>query len=208
MKIKIAPSILSADFGKLNEEIASIDKYVDLIHVDVMDGHFVPNLTIGAPVVKYIKSSHPLDVHLMIENPEKYIEDFLKAGSDRITVHIEACDDVEKVLKMIKNGGADPCICLKPGTPLSEIEHVLPLVKGVLVMTVEPGFGGQKFMEDMMPKVRELRAKWPEIDIEIDGGINAETSKIATEAGANILVSGSYIFKSEDRIKAIESLRG
>ena len=207
MKVKIAPSILSADFGKLNEDIKSIEKYVDLIHVDVMDGHFVPNITIGAPAVAKIKSAKPLDVHLMIENPEKYVEDFAKAGASIITVHSEVCKDLKGLLKKIHALGVKAGVSVKPNTKVSNIFDVLDLADMVLIMTVEPGFGGQKFMEDMMEKVSVLRKKKPKLDIEVDGGINAETAKIAVKAGANVLVAGSYIFGVKNRKKAIMSLR-
>lgn len=206
MKIKIAPSILSADFGKLNEDVKSVEKYCDLIHVDVMDGHFVPNITIGAPVVACIKSKKPLDVHLMIEHPENYVEDFAKAGAAIITVHVEACKNLPVLLKKIRSFGVKAGVSVKPKTPISKIAKVLDLLDMVLVMTVEPGFGGQKFMEDMMKKVAWLRAKKPGLDIEVDGGINAETAKIAIKAGANVLVAGSYIFGAKNRKKAITSL--
>ncbi len=208
MEIKIAPSILSADFGKFNVEIAEVEPYVDLIHVDVMDGHFVPNITIGVSVVRKIKSELPLDVHLMIENPENFVEDFAKAGANIITVHIEACEDPEAVLNQIRDLGVKPSICLKPKTDVSEIEPYLDMVDMVLVMTVEPGFGGQSFMEDMMLKVQRLRELKPELDIEVDGGIKDHTAKIAIAAGANVLVAGSYIFGAEDRKTACENLRG
>jgi ribulose-phosphate 3-epimerase len=208
MEIKIAPSILSADFGKLNAEIAEVEPYVDLIHVDVMDGHFVPNITIGAPVVKNIKSSKPLDVHLMIENPENFVEDFAKAGANIITVHVEACEDPAGVLKKIRDLGVKPSICVKPKTDVADIEPYLDMVDMVLVMTVEPGFGGQSFMEDMMPKVERLRELKPDMDIEVDGGIDDKTYEVAVAAGANVLVAGSYIFGAEDRKVACESLKG
>lgn len=207
MKIKIAPSILSADFGKLNEEIAFIEPYADLLHVDVMDGHFVPNITIGAPVVRCLKTALPLDVHLMIEHPEKYIEDFVKAGSTRLIVHSEACDDLAAVLKAIVVAGAEAGVSIKPGTPVSSILSVLDLVTEVLVMTVEPGFGGQKFMADMVGKIEELRAAGFMGDIGVDGGINAETAKVCREAGANLLVAGNYVFSAEDRVEALKSLK-
>lgn len=214
--VKVAPSILAADFGRLNEEIASVEPYADLIHVDVMDGHFVPNITIGAPVVRCIKTKLPLDLHLMIENPEKFVGDFVKAaatagsstGSDRIIFHSEACKDVVGLIGEIKELRARPGISIKPKTPVSDIKDVLDLVDEVLVMTVEPGFGGQEFMEDMLLKIRELRDLGFKGDIAVDGGINAETGKLCVEAGANILAAGSYIFRAEDRVKAIESLRG
>jgi ribulose-phosphate 3-epimerase len=208
MKIKIAPSILSADFGRLNEEIATIEPYADVLHVDVMDGHFVPNITIGAPVIRCIKSKLPLDVHLMIAEPEKFVKDFVKAGSDRIVVHSEATSDLKGLVQDIKAAGVEVGVSIKPGTAVSEISDVLGLLDEVLVMTVEPGFGGQEFMEDMVPKIRELRELGFEGDVAVDGGVNGETGRVCREAGANVLAAGSYIFKAEDRKAAIESLRG
>lgn len=208
MDIKVAPSILSADFGRLNEEIASIEAYSDVLHVDVMDGHFVPNITIGAPVVKCIKSKLPLDVHLMIEHPEKYVKDFAKAGASRLIFHCEATDDLVGLVNLIKGEGVEVGVSIKPGTPVSAIAEVLPMIDEVLVMTVEPGFGGQEFMMDVVPKIGELRKLGFEKDLAVDGGINAETAKICRDAGANVLGAGSYIFKAEDRRLAIESLRG
>jgi ribulose-phosphate 3-epimerase len=207
MKILIAPSILSADFGKLNEEIASVEAFVEMLHVDVMDGHFVPNITIGAPVVKCIKTKLPLDCHLMIENPEKYVEDFAKAGAASITVHAEACKDLEAIVAKIKDLGVKAAVSINPETPVEKILPVLGDVDMVLVMSVNPGFGGQKFIESALPKIAEIRKLKPNLDIEVDGGINAETAKLCIKAGANILVAGSYIFGAEDRKKAVESLR-
>ena len=207
MKIKIAPSILSADFGKLNAEIASVEKYVDLLHVDVMDGHFVPNITIGPPVVKCIKTKLPLDCHLMIQNPELYIEDFVKAGAASITVHQEACTHLNRVIQLIKSFGVKAAVSINPATPIEMIEEVIDDVDMVLVMSVNPGFGGQKFIENAIGKIAALRELKPKLDIEVDGGINAETAKLCIEAGANILVAGSYIFGAKDRRKAIQSLR-
>lgn len=209
MDIKICPSILSADFGNLNKEMLDLEEHVEFFHVDVMDGHFVPNITIGAPVVRKLLTKRPMNVHLMIENPENYIEDFIKAGGDRIVIHVEACGDKTRdCLLKIKELGAECGVSIKPGTPVSAIEDVLDVVDEVLVMTVEPGFGGQKFMNDMVPKIRELREKGFDKDIAVDGGINAETAKIVREAGANVLIAGSYIYKAEDRVAAIESLKG
>ncbi len=208
MNLKIAPSILSADFGKLNEEIDTIEPYSDMIHVDIMDGQFVPNITIGAPVVKTIKSEKPLDVHLMIEEPEKFLKEFAEAGAGIITVHAEACRDLSATIDEIHGLGVKAGVSLKPGTGVEAVKDVLSKLDMVLVMTVEPGFGGQKFMPEMLEKVRTLRAMRPELDIEVDGGINAETSKMAIEAGANVLVAGSYIFGAVDRKAAIEGLRG
>lgn len=214
LKVKIAPSILSSDFGKLNEEIAEVEPYVDLIHVDVMDGHFVPNITIGPAVVKSIKSGLPLDIHLMIENPEKYVEAFVeavkKSGNEYapiIGVQVEACEDLGAVISQIKGLGAKVEIVYNPETPIDGIEEYLSDVDQVLLMTVHPGFGGQSFIEDVLPKIRKLRAMAPELDIEVDGGINAETIKLARDAGANVFVAGSYIFGADDRVEAIESLR-
>lgn len=206
--LKIAPSILSADFGKLNEEIAGLEKHADIFHVDVMDGHFVPNITIGAPVVRCIKSKKPLDVHLMIEKPEKYIEDFVKAGAATIVVHSEACKNLSAVLKKIKKMGVKCGVSIKPKTKVETIKKFLPLLDEVLVMTVKPGFGGQKFMKGMLGKVKKLRQWKPDLDIVVDGGINAETAKLCKEAGANVLVAGSFIFGAKNRVKALESLRG
>ena len=206
MEIKIAPSILSADFGRLNEEIATVDSDCDYIHVDVMDGHFVPNLTFGAPVVKDIKSKKPLDVHLMIDNPIEYIDDFAKAGADILTFHYEAVDNPVSLLNMIKDRGIKAGISIKPGTDIKIVEEIVPQLDWFLVMSVEPGFGGQSFMPSALDKIKWLRDKAPNLDIAVDGGINAETGKLCIETGANILVAGSYIFKAEDRIEAIKSL--
>jgi len=205
--IQIAPSILSADFGRLNEDIASVEPHCDLIHVDVMDGHFVPNLTFGAPVVAWIKSKLPLDVHLMIESPEKYLEDFAKAGSEMITVHAEACENLDEIIDKIHELGCKAGVSIKPATPVQEIESVLDKLDLVLVMSVEPGFGGQGFIHEVVPKISKIRELKPDLDISVDGGINDETAKIVKDAGANILVAGSYIFKAPDREMACKSLR-
>lgn len=214
-KVKIAPSILSADFGKLNEEIASVEPYCDYIHVDIMDGHFVPNITFGAPIVRCMRTTKPLDIHLMIEHPEKYIEDFVKsateagspAGQTIISVQAEACVHLDRVVHLIKELGAKACVVLNPASPLELIEYVLQDVDQVLLMTVNPGFGGQKFIGNVLPKIRKLREMMPDLDIEVDGGINAQTVKLARDAGANVFVAGSYIFAGADRASAIQSLR-
>lgn len=208
----IAPSILSADFANLERDIKNLNQAgADWIHVDVMDGHFVPNLTIGAPVVKSLKrvSVLPLDVHLMIENPEKYVSDFIRAGSDYLTIHVEATAEVEATLKKIRAEGAKPGITLRPKTPLSAILPYLNLVDLVLIMTVEPGFGGQSFMEEQVVKIHELRREIQKrnlkVLIEVDGGINAQTASLC--ADADVLVSGSYIFKGNmtENIRKLKS---
>lgn len=206
MKIQIAPSILSADFGNLNEEMKSVESYADLFHVDVMDGHFVPNLTIGAPVVKCLKSALPLSCHLMIENPENFVEQFAKAGAATITIHVEAAKDLKAIISQIKSYGVRAGVSIKPKTEVSAIESVINDIDEVLVMSVEPGFGGQEFMENSLEKIAALRKMRPDLDISVDGGINDKTAKRVIEAGANILVSGSYIFGAPDRAAAIKSL--
>jgi len=199
---------LSADFGHLNEEIASVDEHVDFIHVDVMDGHFVPNLTLGAPVVKCLKSRVPIECHLMITNPEKYVEDFAKAGAAMITIHVEATGErTEEVLEQIRALGVKPSLSLNPETPVEIIEPYLDLVDMVLVMSVHPGFGGQSFIAEVLSKVTRIHELKPELDICMDGGINVETGRQSVEAGANVLVAGSYIFGAQDRVRAIEALR-
>ncbi|MEK7529182.1 MAG: ribulose-phosphate 3-epimerase [Patescibacteria group bacterium] len=207
MKIKIAPSILSADFGNLNAEIKSVEQYVDMIHIDVMDGHFVPNITIGAPVVSRIKSKKPLDCHLMIENPEWYIEDFVQAGAKSITVHQEACKHLHRTIYQIKSYGIRAGVSINPATPLGMIEEIIHDVDMILVMSVNPGFGGQEFIPGVLGKIQDLRDAMPKLDIQIDGGITDQTAKLAVAAGANILVAGSYIFSAKNRKAAIEKLR-
>lgn len=210
-KTLIAPSILSADFGRLNEEIASVESFSDIISVDVMDGHFVPNITIGMPVLKCIKTKLPIECHLMIEHPEKYIEEFVKAGANIISVHYETLGEhgekVREVLEQIHGLGAKASLAIKPGTSVEVTESFLDLMDCAVVMSVEPGFGGQAFMPSALDKIAWLRAHKLELDIIVDGGINAETAKLCREAGANILVAGSYIFGAENRQRAIESLR-
>lgn len=201
-KILIAPSILSADFANLQREVENvIQAGADWIHVDVMDGHFVPNLTIGAPVVSSLSKIENafLDVHLMIENPEKWIGDYISAGADSITFHYEAAANPENCIKIIKEAGLKAGISLKPSSPIDLIKDLLPSLDLVLIMTVEPGFGGQSFMHDQMSKLQQLKDWEMEYNLnlvlQVDGGINEDTIKIAKAAGANCFVAGSYIFK-------------
>lgn len=215
--LRIAPSILSADFSVLGQEIAEVERGgADWIHVDVMDGHFVPNITIGPLVVEAIrpKTKLPLDVHLMIEQPDRYIPAFAKAGADLISVHAEACVHLHRTVHMIKELGVKAGVVLNPATPLSALEHVMDdALDLVLLMTVNPGFGGQSFIPGMLPKIAKLREKLNErglqaVDIEVDGGINEETARLAIEAGANVLVAGSAVFNRSDRAEAIRAIRG
>lgn len=213
---KIAPSILSADFANLERDIHDIEKNgADWVHVDVMDGLFVPNISIGIPVVKALRpvTQLPLDVHLMIDRPIRYAEQFVKAGADWLTIHIEA-DQLQNnlaCLDKIRALGCKAAISLKPGTPAEAAIPYLPICDMVLVMTVEPGFGGQKFMADMMPKVRTLRRLLDEVNpgcvIEVDGGVDAETCKICKESGADILVAGSAYFKATDRKAFVKTIQ-
>ncbi|MCY1033488.1 ribulose-phosphate 3-epimerase [Corallococcus sp. BB11-1] len=212
--VRISPSLLSCDFSRLAEEVRAIEAAgADWIHVDVMDGRFVPNLTLGPVVVEAIKrvATKPLDVHLMIVEPEKYVEAFAKAGADVLTVHQEAGPHLHRTLQQIRQAGAKPAVVLNPGTSLSAIEEVLGEVEMVLLMSVNPGFGGQSFIESTVDKVRRLRAmldaRGLDVDIEVDGGINAETAKRVVAAGATVLVAGSYVFGSKDYAQAIRSLR-
>ncbi len=212
--IKISPSILSADFSILGEEIKSLEKAgADLIHVDVMDGHFVPNITMGPPIIKMIRkcTKLPFDVHLMISPVEKYIKDFANAGSDIITIHPEATDNLKRAVKTIKSLGKKAGVSLNPKTPISVLMDVINEIDLILIMSVNPGFAGQSFMSEVLPKVKELRQiineKKLKIDIEIDGGINFETAPLAVKAGANILVSGTTIFAGGSLKENILKLR-
>lgn len=212
--IKIAPSVLACDFSKLGEEIERVEKAgADFLHLDVMDGMFVPNISFGPDIIGSVrkKSGLVFDVHLMIENPGRYIARFAACGADIITIHYESCDNQKEVLEMIREAGKIPSISIKPATPAFVLESLLPYVKMVLVMTVEPGFGGQKFMPDTMESVRALHgmisAGGYSIDIEVDGGIGKETAAIAAAAGANVFVAGSSIFKASDAEKAISDIR-
>lgn len=212
--MKLAPSILSADFANLQRDIELVEKGgADYIHVDVMDGQFVPNITLGPNVVQAIRpvTKLPLDVHLMIVNPENYITDFAKAGSDIITVHAESTPHIHRAVQMINDLGVKSGVVINPGTPVSAIQHVLSIVDQVLVMTVNPGFGGQSFIEETVVKIAELDLLRQEngyhYSIEVDGGIVPETAKICKEAGADVFVAGSYIYASENPIHQINQLK-
>lgn len=213
--VKIAPSILSADFSKLGEEIKDVERGgADYIHVDVMDGHFVPNITIGPLIVEAIRpvTKLPLDVHLMIENPDQYIEAFAKAGADYITVHVEACRHLHRTIHFIKSLGVKAGVVLNPATPVQMIEDIIEDVDMVLLMTVNPGFGGQKFISSVLQKIAAVKKmaddKELNIEIEVDGGINEVTAKLCVEAGANVLVAGSAVYNQKDRAKAIAAIKG
>ncbi len=211
---KIAPSILSADFTRLGEEIKAVEKAgADYIHIDVMDGHFVPNITVGPMIVAAARQATdlPLDVHLMIKGPDMYIDDFVKAGSDFITVHVETVTHLHRLLGVIRDAGVKAGVALNPATPLSSIEYVLKNLDRVVLMTVNPGFAAQSFIPEVLPKIRELKEiiaqKGIEVDIEVDGGINVKNIGQAAQAGANVFVAGSAIFGSRDYAKTISVMR-
>jgi len=206
-KIKLAPSILSADFGRLGEQVVEAAKAgADYIHVDVMDGHFVPNITIGPIVVAAIRphTKLPLDVHLMIEAPEKYISQFVQAGANIITVHVEACNHLHRVIESIKELKCKAGVSLNPSTPLSAVDEILPYVDLVLVMSVNPGFGGQQFIESSADKIARLRRRLDELklsaELEVDGGINAEIAPRVVKAGARVLVAGAAVFNKKESV--------
>ena len=213
--IKIAPSILSADFGRLGEQVADAESGgADCIHVDIMDGQFVPNLTMGALIVEGIRphTKLPLDIHMMILEPDRFIDPFVGAGSDIITVHVEACTHLHRTVEQIKKAGAKVGVALNPATPLSAIEEVLADLDQVLVMTVNPGFGGQSFIQSTVDKIRRVRAVLDEressAELEVDGGINVRTASTAVKAGARVLVAGSAVYNPDTSVaQAIQALR-
>ncbi|HID24958.1 MAG TPA: ribulose-phosphate 3-epimerase [Thermoplasmata archaeon] len=209
----VAPSILSADFSKLSEEIKTVEKAgAEWLHIDVMDGHFVPNITIGPPVVKSIRKVTDLffDVHLMIENPEKYVKSFADAGANGLTFHIEAVKNPLEVVKKIKDAGCKVGISLNPPTPFDAVKEIIPKVDLVLVMSVHPGFSGQSFIPDVVPKIEETRKHIDTLDkkilLEVDGGVNKETGRIVKHAGADVLVAGNFVFKNKSYNQPIHDL--
>lgn len=211
--IKIAPSLLSADFSRLADELRAVEENADLLHLDVMDGHFVPNLTIGPAVVKACRavSRLPFDCHLMIEQPQRMIGAFLDAGANMISVHIEAEPHLQRALQMIRDGGAKAGIAINPATSAESLANALEFCDYVLVMTVNPGFGGQRFIEPVVPKIRHI-SQWIQerglaVEIEVDGGIDAQTAPAVVAAGATILVAGSAVFGRADRVAAMEAIR-
>ncbi|QQK80570.1 ribulose-phosphate 3-epimerase [Salicibibacter cibi] len=213
--VKIAPSILAVDFASLKEEIVSVEEAgADMIHIDVMDGHFVPNITIGPMIAEASRRSTalPLDVHLMIEQPDNFIPAFVQAGADIVTVHAEACPHLHRTVHLIKEQGAQAGVAINPHTPVDVLRHVLEDIDLVLLMTVNPGFGGQSFIRSAVEKISTVKTLAGDLNrdvwIEVDGGIDDETAPLCTRAGANLLVAGSYVFKKDDRADALRKLRG
>ncbi len=214
--VQIAPSILASDFARLGEEARAVEAAgADLLHVDVMDGRFVPNISVGVPVVAALKRATrlPLDVHLMIVEPERYVEEFAKAGADHLTVHLEASPHLHRTVELIRELGKKPCVALNPHSPIDNLDVVLPELDMVLIMSVNPGFGGQKFIQAVVPKIRALRAEIERrglaVDIEVDGGIDHGTARTVVEAGATVLVAGTAVFHAHGGYReAIAALRG